>query len=67
MMDNAAVHKAKKVKKTILRDYEWIPLYNEAYQPTFMPIENFFGLVKSKYRQLIVEDRKFDPTIPDKE
>lgn len=57
VMDNCTVHKTKQVKKKILIDYKWLPIFNVAYCPQYMPIEFFFSALKHKYKQLMLEDR----------
>jgi transposase len=63
-LDNLRVHHSNKVKEYCLTHN--IPLiFNIAYSPEYNPIENFFSLVKNKYKRLkqrqIVNYDKYNP------
>jgi len=57
-MDNCSIHHAKIIKKKIIKELDWVVIYNEAYKANYQPIEKWFHLVKTLYRKLILEDRK---------
>ena len=53
-MDNLRVHKTLEVAETC-KQLNAKPFFNVPYSPNFNGIENYFGLVKSEYKKLILE------------
>jgi len=48
ILDNASIHKSKKVKKFLVRN-KWIKIYHiTPYSPELNPIERFWGWLKAK-------------------
>jgi len=51
VMDNASIHKTKAVREYI-QTRHWTTIFLPPGMPDFNPVENLFGIVKSKYRVL---------------
>ena len=48
--DNCKIHKAKAIKQFMQKNFDQVFL--SPYSPEMNPIEEFFGLVKSKFRTM---------------
>ena len=62
LMDNISFHKSVQIR-TLLKNHQLIPIFIPPYSPSFDPIEEFFSVVKRKYRTLYLETKAFEDSI----
>ena len=54
-MDNLSVHKTN-LSKELFKELKITPVFNIPYSPQFNGIESYFSLLKSEYKNLILQE-----------
>lgn len=57
LMDNCSIHKSLKVRSYI-ESRGWTVYYLPTYCPDSNPVENVFGMIKSRYRKIMYKSRE---------
>jgi len=53
-LDNLSVHKTN-LSKEVFRELKVTPIFNIPYSPQFNGIESYFSILKSEYKNLLLE------------